>query len=41
VIDREVINQIIQESKDKYTRPSSIIDEHDALFVKYFSEDSE
>jgi len=38
-VDREVINKIINYSKKIYTRKSNVIDEHDSLFVKYFSEE--
>jgi hypothetical protein len=38
-VDKTIISKIIKESKIKYSRKSSVIDEHDSLFVKLFSED--
>jgi len=38
-IDMKIIEKIISESKEKYTKTSSVIDEHDSLFFKLFSDE--
>lgn len=38
-VDKTVIKKIIAESKAKYTKTSWVIDEHDSLFVKLFSDE--
>jgi len=38
-IDMKIIEKIISESKEKYTKTSSVIDEHESLFFKLFSDE--